>query len=531
MSSFSSLSIKKKLVAIIASSVVMAILLSSFILVLIDSKVAQNAMIDRVEDVARIVSENIVTQLLANNVQEGAAIVYSLSIESSIDSVVVYDLNNVEFVSFYRYSETSDMHKGHGGFFDELFNILVPITDNGKRIGSLVITANKHEIYIHLMERITIVAMVLIVTGLLAYLMSVRLQNYIYQPIQHMVRTTKYIQSNKDYSARVKKFYGDELGMLTDNFNLMLDQIQQRDDELEKKVSERTSELQKKNDKLAEEVKGRIQVQGKLYESEKKFRSTFSNAAIGMLLVDCDEKVFQVNKAVCNMLGYAAGELKNKVFNKITHEEDKEIGMTEMLMLIQGDIDHFSAKRRYMRKDGSAMWGLSTISGVFDKHGNFTYAIYQLLDITEEYRLSQELSYQASHDVLTGLINRCEFENRINNAWELVKTRNTSHLLCFVDLDQFKVVNDTCGHIAGDEMLRQIAALLKENLRGRDSVARLGGDEFGILMEHCELQDGLDVIDNVRKQIEQFQFVWDDNRYKVTASIGVVQIDDVYQIV
>ena len=530
MRPFSSYSIKKKLVAIIASSVVMAILLASCVLVLLDSKATEKAMINRIEELAHIVGENIVSALEKNDKQSGAEILYSLSIEPAIESVVIRNLNDVEFASFRRQLVMRHKHliadNIDKSIFDELFNILVPVTKNGVQVGSIVVTANKRELHIHLVERTIIVALICVVAGLLGYLVSIHLQNYIYQPVKHMVLTTKYIQGCKDYSARVRKFYDDELGILTDNFNLMLDQIQQRDDELERQVSERTSELQKKNDKLADEMKGRIQAQSSLYESEKKFRSTFSNAAIGMLLVDCHDEIFQVNQAVCNMLGYQEGEFKNKIFSKIIYEEDRGTDEADMTMLVQGGLDHFSVKRRYLCKDGSAMWGLSTVSGVYDKNGDFIYAIYQLLDITEEYRLSQELSYQASHDVLTGLINRCEFENRINHAWEVVQDRKVCHLLCFVDLDQFKVINDTCGHIAGDEMLRQVAALLTENLRAQDSVARLGGDEFGILMEYCELNDGVAVIEDVRKSIEKIQFVWDDNRFKVTASIGVTLIDN-----
>ena len=171
------------------------------------------------------------------------------------------------------------------------------------------------------------------------------------------------------------------------------------------------------------------------------------------------------------------------------------------------------------------MWGLTTVSGVFNKDGEFLYSIAQMLDITEEYRLSKELSYQASHDVLTGLLNRREFENRVKKAWERSRDDEGMHVLCYIDLDQFKVINDSCGHIAGDEMLRQIGALLRENVRNHDSVARLGGDEFGVLMEFCSLQHGLMVIRSLRKQIEQLQFVWEGNRFKVGASIGVVEIN------
>ena len=193
--------------------------------------------------------------------------------------------------------------------------------------------------------------------------------------------------------------------------------------------------------------------------------------------------------------------------------------------IIYSEVDNVQYKSKFVRTNNDLMWGLSTISGVYDKEGNFQYAIWQLLDITEEYRLSKELSYQASHDLLTGLLNRREFDLRVKNAWERASSSNDNHVLCFIDLDQFKVINDSCGHIAGDEMLRQISSLLKDNVRMHDSVARLGGDEFGILMECCSITKGEIVAENIRKLIEELQFVWEDNRFKASASIGIVEIN------
>ncbi len=121
---------------------------------------------------------------------------------------------------------------------------------------------------------------------------------------------------------------------------------------------------------------------------------------------------------------------------------------------------------------------------------------------TERRQIDEQLSYQANHDTLTGLVNRREFERRTERLLSTIQRDNGEHALCFMDLDQFKVVNDTCGHAAGDELLRQLGSVLTVTLRHRDTLARLGGDEFGILMEHCSLDDAHRVATSLQKAIQ-----------------------------
>jgi diguanylate cyclase (GGDEF)-like protein len=134
------------------------------------------------------------------------------------------------------------------------------------------------------------------------------------------------------------------------------------------------------------------------------------------------------------------------------------------------------------------------------------------------------MSYQATHDSLTGLINRREFENRINQALEHAHNEGVRHTLCYLDLDNFKVVNDTSGHIAGDELLKQLTIKLRLELREADTLARLGGDEFGILLEGCSIENAREPAEALRKIVEDFRFVWDNTAFRVGVSIGLVPI-------
>jgi diguanylate cyclase (GGDEF)-like protein len=137
----------------------------------------------------------------------------------------------------------------------------------------------------------------------------------------------------------------------------------------------------------------------------------------------------------------------------------------------------------------------------------------------------ERVSYQATHDPLTGLINRREFEHRLSEALHETNLDDSHHVLLYLDLDQFKIVNDTSGHIAGDALLQQLHLALQDRIRQNDSLARLGGDEFGVLLKHCSVDDALKVADNLRQAIQDFRFIWDDKSFSVGVSIGAVAVD------
>jgi diguanylate cyclase (GGDEF)-like protein len=160
-----------------------------------------------------------------------------------------------------------------------------------------------------------------------------------------------------------------------------------------------------------------------------------------------------------------------------------------------------------------------------DRAGNLIGAVMVFHDVSKERRLHRALHYQASHDALTGLINRREFENRLTAAVENARHDAAArHALLYLDLDQFKLVNDTCGHPAGDQLLKQITGVLQSRVRGGDTLARLGGDEFGILLQSCSLDQALRIAEGLRQAIRDFRFIWQDGVLQVGASIGIVEI-------
>jgi len=148
-----------------------------------------------------------------------------------------------------------------------------------------------------------------------------------------------------------------------------------------------------------------------------------------------------------------------------------------------------------------------------------------LHDTSELRGLTRQMTYQASHDALTGLVNRREFERRLQEAMDSAQTGNGGHALCFLDLDRFKSVNDTCGHTAGDNMLREVATLIKEAVRDSDTAGRIGGDEFALLLVGCPLEKARQIADNVVRSVNDYRFVWKDKIFNIGVSIGLVEID------
>lgn len=163
---------------------------------------------------------------------------------------------------------------------------------------------------------------------------------------------------------------------------------------------------------------------------------------------------------------------------------------------------------------------------VFDRSRRFAGYRGVGCDVTATVRLAETTAYHANHDALTGLVNRRSFENTLSRALELSKQSRESHALCFMDLDSFKIVNDTCGHQAGDELLRQLTQLFDSLVRKSDVLARLGGDEFGVLLYRCSVAEALKLANQIRHEVENFQFLWRENRFTIGVSVGLVIVDD-----
>ncbi|WP_232848964.1 EAL domain-containing protein [Amphritea pacifica] len=177
------------------------------------------------------------------------------------------------------------------------------------------------------------------------------------------------------------------------------------------------------------------------------------------------------------------------------------------------------------KKNGEYYWAEEIISPITNNLGEITHFIALQEDITEVRRISDEINFQTTHDPLTGLLNRRQFENELTRIVEHADKHHSHHVLCFIDIDQFKIINDSCGHLAGDDLLRQVSNLIRDKLRSRDTLARPGSDEFLLLLENASLAQGERVLQMIMNDLKQFRFQWEDHTFSVEISAGLTVID------
>lgn len=264
----------------------------------------------------------------------------------------------------------------------------------------------------------------------------------------------------------------------------------------------------------------------KHYHSDELFRSAIENSGIGMALISKDGSLFMVNSTFCKMLDFTADELKKLKVQDITDPDDLPSTLERLKNLNSGKISELSIEKRYMRKSGKTVWINLQITAIPKKNGVPKYYFARIEDITQLKSMRDEFLYNSEHDVLTGLLNRRKFETLLNLAVQNYQTKGTRYIVCYLDLDWFKTVNDLAGHAAGDRLLQEVAKCLQLHLRKFDALARLGGDEFGILLFGGSVSDGKQICENLIEVVNAIRFHWEGKTYHIGLSIGMEVLSD-----
>jgi diguanylate cyclase (GGDEF)-like protein/PAS domain S-box-containing protein len=270
------------------------------------------------------------------------------------------------------------------------------------------------------------------------------------------------------------------------------------------------------------DVTARKEAEEALEESEQRFGSAFRDASIGMALVGTDGRFMQVNRSLCRIVGYSEEELLEKTFQEITHPDDLRADVEQVRRMLAGEIETYQMEKRYLHKDGNVVWVLLSVSLVHDEEGEPLYFISQIQDVTERKLAEERLYHQAHHDLLTDLPNRQLFLDRLGQALERTRRRSGSKVaVLFMDLDNFKIVNDSLGHRAGDQILVTVAERLKRCLRPEDTLARFGGDEFTVFIESVESPaDATTVAERIMQGLRE-PVVLNGREFFVGTSIGI----------
>jgi diguanylate cyclase (GGDEF)-like protein/PAS domain S-box-containing protein len=275
---------------------------------------------------------------------------------------------------------------------------------------------------------------------------------------------------------------------------------------------------------------------GELYAEKELAQVTLASIGDGVLATDEQGRVKYLNPVAEKLTGWdralALGRPLPEIFH-LTGQEGEHEDVEELLRhcLEEGQSFRLSERITLERQDGRRYAIESTCAPIRSLDGAIVGAVLVFQDVSDKRLMALQLAHQATHDELTGLLNRQAFDGHLQRALEDARALANTHALCYMDLDQFKVVNDTCGHLAGDELLCRITALLQDSMRDTDLVARLGGDEFAVLLSRCSLADAERRVNEFHQTLQQFRFTWRDKTFTVGASIGIVPITRAFRTV
>ena len=268
---------------------------------------------------------------------------------------------------------------------------------------------------------------------------------------------------------------------------------------------------------------------GELAEQHELLRVTLQSIGDAVITTDASGRVTWLNPVAERMTGWLNAEAKGRPVGHVFHIVNEETrAPTEnpvATCLQQGKLAGLANHTVLISRHGDEFGIEDSAAPIRHANGKILGVVLVFHDVTEQRRLSGEMSYRATHDALTGLVNRAEFETRLRRTLNKAHEDRSEHALLFIDLDQFKLVNDACGHSVGDQLLQQVSKLLGEAVRARDTLARLGGDEFAVILEHCSADQALRVGQKICERMDDFRFMHDERRFRIGTSIGLVPVD------
>ena len=279
-----------------------------------------------------------------------------------------------------------------------------------------------------------------------------------------------------------------------------------------------------------QDITERRRLASELAQQHELLRVTLTSIGDAVITTDASGYVTWLNPSAERMTGWCNEEAKGRLLAQVFHivnEETRALAESPVTnCLALGKVVGLAQHTLLVSRNGVEFGVEDSAAPIRNAAGEVLGAVLVFHDVTEQRRLSGEMTYRATHDALTGLVNRAEFEVRLRRTLNKALDDKSVHALLYIDLDQFKLVNDACGHAVGDELLQQVSKLLLMAVRDRDTVARLGGDEFAVILEHCQAAQAQRVAEQICARMDDFRFVHDGRRFRIGTSIGLVTVDD-----
>jgi Amt family ammonium transporter len=277
------------------------------------------------------------------------------------------------------------------------------------------------------------------------------------------------------------------------------------------------------------DITDRKQIEMQLHQQRDLAQVTLASIGDGVITTDETGVIQYINPVASRLTGWPAHQARGQFITTVYNLQDEHtrqpLPNPVREVLKRGQLMPRREHALLLRRDQDSVPVLDTAAPIRSRDGFIIGAVLVFHDVTVTLNLARELTHQATHDALTGIPNRREFERRLSELLARDEPQLQPHVLCYLDLDQFKIVNDTCGHVAGDELLRQVTQLVRSQLRASDTLARLGGDEFGLILQSCPLERAEQLANGIREAIADFRFGWEGKSFSIGVSIGLVCMD------
>jgi len=453
------------------------------------------------QSIVEILSQDFVRILFLHSTDAAADMSVKLEAFSHIRYVEMYDKSG-KFLFSYKHSkelssftEAKKQEQLPSSLLNNYHKFLIPIKYQGQIYGSAYVIYSSVDAQKRMADFYSYLYWSIPILLVISFLLALLLQKIIAKPISTMADIVEEISISNNFETRVDNKTRGELGTLADGFNHLMQTIQN------------------------------TQVQ--LHSDKERLRVTLESIAEGVIATDANGLIEYMNPVAETLLEKNESDVIGKPLDDvfiIEYEKTTKL-ITGQLdnCLLHGKIQ-FNLDNICIRLNEEKIPIQSSIAPICDISENINGAVVVFRNVSDARDMAKKLEHQASHDGLTDLINRNEFEAQLSSIVKNIG--NNLHALIYLDLDQFKIVNDTSGHMAGDSMLRQISGIIRNHVRDSDIVARLGGDEFGILLPRCTITQAREIANKLLQVISEFSFKWENRLFRVGASIGVVSITD-----